>query len=118
MVLIDGVGTKGTEGTFYLDWREDGKRIQKPCGVSPREALDAWRMQTAILDGTVEAADTDVHEPVPLEFVSVKTAKATVSEMLQKAGFATIDLGSLEVGGYLQQFPGGPLPTLNLVRFR
>ena len=45
-------------------------------------------------------------------------AKATVSEMLQKAGFATIDLGSLEVGGYLQQFPGGPLPTLNLVRFR
>jgi predicted dinucleotide-binding enzyme len=44
-------------------------------------------------------------------------AKATVSEMLQKAGFATIDLGSLEVGGYLQQFPGGPLPTLNLIRF-
>jgi predicted dinucleotide-binding enzyme len=37
--------------------------------------------------------------------------------MLQKAGFATIDLGSLEVGGTLQQFPGGPLPTLNLVRF-
>jgi predicted dinucleotide-binding enzyme len=45
-------------------------------------------------------------------------AKAVVSEMLQKAGFATIDLGSLEVGGYLQQFPGGPLPTLNLVRYR
>jgi predicted dinucleotide-binding enzyme len=45
-------------------------------------------------------------------------AKATVSQMLEKAGFATIDLGSLEVGGYLQQFPGGPLPTLNLVRFR
>jgi predicted dinucleotide-binding enzyme len=44
-------------------------------------------------------------------------AKAAVSEMLQKAGFATIDLGSLEVGGYLQQFPGGPLPTLNLIRF-
>jgi predicted dinucleotide-binding enzyme len=43
-------------------------------------------------------------------------AKATVSEMLQKAGFAVIDLGSLAVGGYLQQFPGGPLPTLNLVK--
>ncbi|MGH9785406.1 MAG: NADPH-dependent F420 reductase, partial [Terriglobia bacterium] len=39
-------------------------------------------------------------------------AKATVTEMLEKAGFAVIDLGSLAVGGYLQQFPGGPLPTL------
>jgi hypothetical protein len=38
--------------------------------------------------------------------------------MLEKAGFATIDLGSLEAGGYLQQFPGGPLPTLNLVKLR
>jgi hypothetical protein len=43
-------------------------------------------------------------------------AKATVTEMLQKAGFATIDLGGLAVGGYLQQFPGGPLPTLNLIK--
>ena len=43
-------------------------------------------------------------------------AKATVSEMLQKAGFAVIDLGSLAVGGDLQQFPGGPLPTLNLIK--
>lgn len=43
-------------------------------------------------------------------------AKATVTQMLQKAGFATIDLGSLAVGGDLQQFPGGPLPTLNLIK--
>jgi hypothetical protein len=43
-------------------------------------------------------------------------AKATVTEMLQKAGFATIDLGGLAVGGYLQQFPGGPLATLNLIK--
>jgi hypothetical protein len=31
-------------------------------------------------------------------------------------GFAGIDLGSLEVGGKLAQFPGGPLPNQNLVR--
>jgi hypothetical protein len=31
-------------------------------------------------------------------------------------GFASVDLGGLEVGGYLQQFPGGPLPALNLVK--
>jgi len=43
-------------------------------------------------------------------------AKATVIEMVQQAGFATVDLGSLAVGGCLQQFPGGPLPTLNLIK--
>jgi hypothetical protein len=28
-----------------------------------------------------------------------------------------IDLGPLAVGGRLVQFPGGPLPALNLVKF-
>jgi predicted dinucleotide-binding enzyme len=43
-------------------------------------------------------------------------AKATVSGILQKADFATIDLGGLASGGKLQQFPGGPLPALNLIK--
>jgi len=44
------------------------------------------------------------------------SAKADVKEILEKAGFATIDLGGLVTGGKLQQFPGGPLPTLNLIK--
>jgi len=43
-------------------------------------------------------------------------AKADVSAILEKAGFALIDLGGLASGGTLQQFPGGPLPTLNLIK--
>jgi len=43
-------------------------------------------------------------------------AKAEVTGILEKAGFATIDLGALASGGKLQQFPGGPLPTLNLIK--
>jgi len=43
-------------------------------------------------------------------------AKADVSALAAQLGFATIDLGSLEVGGTLQQFPGGPLPAVNLVQ--
>ncbi len=42
-------------------------------------------------------------------------AKTTVIEMLQKAGFAVVDLGALATGR-LQQFPGGSLPTLNLIK--
>lgn len=43
-------------------------------------------------------------------------AKAEVAELTAKLGFASIDLGGLEVGGYLQQFPGGPLPAVNLLK--
>ncbi len=43
-------------------------------------------------------------------------SKATVSRILDKAGFAPIDLGDLVAGGRMQQFPGGPLPTLNLIK--
>lgn len=43
-------------------------------------------------------------------------AKATLSRVFEKVGFATVDLGDLVAGGRLQQFPGGPLPALNLIK--
>ena len=44
-------------------------------------------------------------------------AKAAVAQLIDQLGFAGIDLGTLDGGGRLSQFPGGPLPTLNLVKF-
>jgi 8-hydroxy-5-deazaflavin:NADPH oxidoreductase len=44
-------------------------------------------------------------------------AKAEVGQLIERLGFAAIDLGRLAEGGRLSQFPGGPLPALNLVRF-
>jgi len=43
-------------------------------------------------------------------------AKAQVDSILSKISFATIDVGGLMSGGRLQQFPGGTLPTLNLIK--
>lgn len=43
-------------------------------------------------------------------------AKEVVGGIIQRIGFAGVDLGRLDEGGKLQQFPGGPLPTLNLIR--
>lgn len=43
-------------------------------------------------------------------------AKARLAELIGQLGFAGIDLGTLDGGGRLAQFPGGPLPVLNLVR--
>ncbi|WEZ83092.1 NAD(P)-binding domain-containing protein [Rhizobium sp. 32-5/1] len=43
-------------------------------------------------------------------------AKAEVGALIDRLGFAGVDLGALSVGGRLAQFPGGPLPLLNLVK--
>lgn len=42
--------------------------------------------------------------------------KKIVAGIIDKVGFAGVDLGKLNEGGKLQQFPGGPLPTLNLIK--
>jgi predicted dinucleotide-binding enzyme len=44
-------------------------------------------------------------------------AKADVASLIERVGFFGIDLGALAVGSSLVQFPGGPLPALNLVKF-
>ncbi len=45
-------------------------------------------------------------------------AKKQVLAIIDKIGFAGVDLGSLTEGGKLQQFPGGSLPTLNLIQLK
>ncbi|WP_137972143.1 NADPH-dependent F420 reductase [Pseudomonas sp. F(2018)] len=42
-------------------------------------------------------------------------AKAEVAKLIERLGFAGIDLGGLSEGR-LAQFPGGPLPAINLVK--
>lgn len=44
-------------------------------------------------------------------------SKRTVLALVEQLGFAGVDLGTLDGGGRLAQFPGGPLPTLHLVKF-
>jgi predicted dinucleotide-binding enzyme len=44
-------------------------------------------------------------------------AKAEVGGLIERLGFFGVDLGPLSVGGSLVQFPGGPLPAHNFVRF-
>lgn len=44
-------------------------------------------------------------------------AKAAVLALTDQLGFFGIDLRVLAIGARLVQFPDGPLPPLNLVRF-
>lgn len=43
-------------------------------------------------------------------------AKRVVRSIIDRIGFAGIDLGNLAEGGKLQQYPSGPLPGLNLIQ--
>jgi integrase/recombinase XerD len=47
-VLIAGVPTKVKDGTFYVEWYENGKRIQKPVGKNGHEAIEAQKTQSNI----------------------------------------------------------------------
>jgi len=69
------------------------------------------------LPAAVLAADPHEAGGRRVIFVSGDDAesKASVVALVEGLGFAAVDLGSLAVGGRLQQF-GGPLPTLNLVK--
>jgi 8-hydroxy-5-deazaflavin:NADPH oxidoreductase len=44
-------------------------------------------------------------------------AKKTVARLLEQLGFAAIDLGDFETSRAVQQFPGGGLAAVNLVKF-
>ncbi len=43
-------------------------------------------------------------------------AKKEYAGVLEAIGFAVVDLGDLVSGARIQQFPGGPLPGLDLIR--
>lgn len=44
-------------------------------------------------------------------------AKAQLGGIIDRIGFYRIDLGGLQEGGRMMEFPGGPFPALNLVVF-
>jgi predicted dinucleotide-binding enzyme len=44
-------------------------------------------------------------------------AKTEIGALIEQLGFFGLDLGPLSTGGRLVQFPGGPLPAHNLVKF-
>ena len=44
-VLIDGAPVRSTTGNFYLEFYENGRRVQRPVGSTPHEAKNAWYRQ-------------------------------------------------------------------------
>ena len=83
------------------------------------ELLQASRVVKAFntLPAALLAADPEVSEGRRVLFLSGDDAPANaeISALIEKLGFAPIDLGKLSEGGRLQQF-GGALTSKNLVQ--
>jgi integrase len=81
LVLVNGEPVSSKGGTFYLDWREDGKRRTRRVGTTPREALDAWQLQSGIRTGEIEAPDEPERDGLTIDqgienyLVDVKATK-------------------------------------------
>ncbi len=93
-------------------------------GKTSSELVASWANGAAVVKGfntltpTILGADPQDKGGKRVIFYSgnSETAKQKVAAIISKIGFAGIDLGRIDEGGKLQQFPGGPLPALNLVR--
>lgn len=80
-----------------------GARVVKVANTLPRALLAADPNQAGGHLVLFMSGDDDV-------------AKEDVSVILDKVGFAIIDLGGLASGGRMQQIPGGLLTALNLIK--
>jgi integrase len=80
-VLIRGVSTKVTEGTFYVEWRENRKRIQKAVGGNGHEAIAARETQIAI--HKLRAAGVKVEQDAPAITVKKETLEESVTAYLK-----------------------------------
>jgi predicted dinucleotide-binding enzyme len=79
----------------------------------------AWSRRFNTLIAAVLASDPRQTGGHRVLFISGTDAdaKATVAQLIEQLGFAAIDLGDFEAGRQVQQFPGGPLAAVNLVKF-
>jgi hypothetical protein len=109
LVLIDGKPeTWKGGGKFYLEWYEDGKRKTKIAGTSPREALDAWQLQSSILAGKAEAPN----EPTEDAADDVLTIGAAIEKYLREVkatkGKATLSAYARDLRWFRKHCPRSP----------
>jgi len=121
-------GLPALDGRIVLDTMNPvvmpGFRIAELGGLTSSQVVAAHLPGARVvkiantLPTTVLAADprTDGGRRVLFMSGDDAAAKAEVARLFESLGFAVVDLGGLATGGAMQQFPGGPLPALNLVR--
>jgi 8-hydroxy-5-deazaflavin:NADPH oxidoreductase len=114
-ILIDATNPTGGPPDFKLAELDGKTSSQVVASLAP-----GARVVKALNTLTVANLSADPREARGRRVLFMSgddaPAKREVAQVLERIGFATIDLGSLAIGGLLQQFPGGPLPVHNLIK--
>jgi predicted dinucleotide-binding enzyme len=116
-IVIDAMnaGSIGPEGLRPIDL---GGR---PSSQVVADRLTGARVVKAFntLPAAVLASDPHSNGGRRMVFLSGDDApaKQEVSKLIDRLGFAPIDLGDFKMGRRLQQFPSGPLAEINVVQF-
>jgi len=70
VVLIDGNEEIHKEGTFYIEWYDDGRRKRKSVGKHPHEVLERARRKKLVLESEragIEVKDHEAADPRRLD---------------------------------------------------
>src|SRR5438477_12042909 len=62
LVLVNGFAARHPEGTYYIEWRQNGSRIRKAVGKDATEADNQRRVKEAELNA-VNAGGPIVEQP-------------------------------------------------------
>jgi integrase len=101
-VLIAGVPTKATGGTFYIEWYEQGRRVQKAVGTHGDDAVEAWKTQTHI--NNLRSTGVTIEDDAPQIRDRGATIKHAVKSYLEDAQ-VTLRQGSMaKYKGDLNEF--------------
>jgi integrase/recombinase XerD len=76
-MVVAGIPQPSKGGTFYIEYREDGKRKQVPVGRNARAALDSLRTMSAHLN-----SEDREHHPAPDMKSRGKTVENAIQEYL------------------------------------
>ena len=115
-IVIDAMNAASTSSKGFVSLDLGGR----PSSAVVAEHLPGARVVKAFNTLTAAVLASDPHQSggrrVMFMSGADRDAKATVARLIEQLGFAPIDLGDFETGRQVQQFPGGALAAINLVR--
>jgi integrase/recombinase XerD len=109
LVLIDGKPARPEGGTYYIEWHEGRKRLQRPVGSTWRAALDAHRTQRHVLALRAGGAEVDDAPQISSAGLHIKTA---IERYLEESQVALRHKSHLKYRNALREFAATTRRTL------
>jgi site-specific recombinase XerD len=109
LVLVQGRPAKPEGGTYYIEWHEGGKRLQRPVGSNWRAAIDGLRTQKHVL--ALRAAGAPVEDAPQISSTGLRI-KTAIDRYLEESKVALRRKSHLKYRSALREFAAFTTRTL------